>query len=92
MTDKDLEKLLLEAMQNADKAPANVKTVIEEIRAQMTTLQTQKETILEQEKRIRDLQDTNMKLFLGQTMNVKDEEEKEEVNPVKILLERKEIE
>lgn len=92
MTEKDLEKLLLEAMQNADKAPANVKTVIEEIRAQMTTLQTQKETILEQEKRIRDLQDTNMKLFLGQTMNVKDEEEKEEVNPVKILLERKENE
>ena len=86
MNAKELEALLLEAMQNADKAPANVKAVMDEIKVQLTTLETQGTKIAEQEKRIRDLQDTNMKLFLGQTMQVKDTEPEEPENPVSILL------
>lgn len=86
MKAQDFEALLLEAMQNADKAPANVKAVMDEIKVQLTTLETQGTKIAEQEKRIRDLQDTNMKLFLGQTMQVKDTEPEEPENPVAILL------
>lgn len=86
MKAQDIEALLLEAMQNADKAPANVKAVMDEIKVQLTTLETQGTKIAEQEKRIRDLQDTNMKLFLGQTMQVKDTEPEEPENPVAIFL------
>jgi hypothetical protein len=86
MKAQDFEALLLEAMQNADKAPANVKAVMDEIKVQLTTLETQGTKIAEQEKRIRDLQDTNMKLFLGQTMQVKDTEPEEPENPVAIFL------
>lgn len=86
MKAQDFEALLLEAMQNADKAPANVKAVMDEIKVQLTTLETQGTKIAEQEKRIRDLQDTNMKLFLGQTMQVKDTEPEEPENPVAVLL------
>lgn len=83
---KELEDLLLEAMQNGDKAPANIKAVIDEIKAANTLLETQKEKIITQETRIRDLQDTNMKLFLSQSTPEKQEEEIEEINPVEILL------
>lgn len=86
MKAQDFEALLLEAMQNADKAPANVKAVMDEIKVQLTTLETQGTKIAEQEKRIRDLQDTNMKLFLGQTMQVKDTEPEEPENPVAAFL------
>lgn len=86
MKAQDFEALLLEAMQNADKAPANVKAVMDEIKVQLTTLETQGTKIAEQEKRIRDLQDTNMKLFLGQTMQVKDTEPEEPENPVSVFL------
>ena len=86
MKAQDFEALLLEAMQNADKAPANVKAVMDEIKVQLTTLETQGTKIAEQEKRIRDLQDTNMKLFLGQTMQVKDTEPEEPENPVAVFL------
>ena len=86
MKAQDFEALLLEAMQNADKAPANVKAVMDEIKVQLTPLETQGTKIAEQEKRIRDLQDTNMKLFLGQTMQVKDTEPEEPENPVATFL------
>lgn len=86
MKAQDFEALLIEAMQNADKAPANVKAVMDEIKVQLTTLESQGTKIAEQEKRIRDLQDTNMKLFLGQTMSVNDSEPTEPENPVATLL------
>lgn len=75
---EEYEKMINDALQNADKAPVLMKDVLTNIKADVTTLGTQSETIIEQEKRIRDLQDTNMKLFLSQTGQKAEEKEPDE--------------
>lgn len=79
MTFKEYKTLIDEALTNADKAPANFKTIVENLQVDLTTMSTQVEKIMEQEARIRDLQDTNMKLFLEQTSTRPEEEIKEEL-------------
>lgn len=76
---EEYESLINEGLQNSDKAPAIFKEVLENLKADTTTLLSQSETIIEQDTRIRDLQDTNMKLFLSQTSTrIEDEDDKEE--------------
>lgn len=80
MTFKQYKELIDEALTNADKAPANFKIIVEELQSDLTTMNSQVEKIVEQESRIRDLQDTNMKLFLSQTNTRPEEEIKEELS------------
>ena len=74
----EYENLINEALKNPDKAPVIFKQVLEELKADTTTLGTQSEKIIEQDLRIRDLQDTNMKLFLSQTSKRVEEKDVEE--------------
>lgn len=63
----------------ADNAPAVLKTMLEGIKTDLTELETARAGITEKETRIKDLQDTNMKLFLsitGASEPAKEEEEK----------------
>lgn len=78
MTYSEYEKLISESLSNADKAPANMKAVLDALQTDTTTITTQTEKIKEQDARIRDLQDTNMKLFLSQTSTHAKEDEPEE--------------
>lgn len=75
---EEYENLINEGLKNPDKAPVLFKDVLEALKADITTLGTQSEKIIEQDTRIRDLQDTNMKLFLSQTASKKEEVEPEE--------------
>lgn len=75
---EEYENLINEALENPDKATASFKDVLTNLKTDITTLTTQAEKISEQEKRIRDLQDTNMKLFLSQTGQRKEEKEEPE--------------
>lgn len=78
MTYSEYEKLISESLSNVDKAPANMKAVLDALKTDCTTLTSQTEKIKEQDTRIRDLQDTNMKLFLSTTSAHADEDEPEE--------------
>lgn len=72
---EEYEALINDGLKNPDKAPAVFKEVLEALKADTTTLGTQSEKIIEQDARIRDLQDTNMKLFLSQTSSRAEEKE-----------------
>lgn len=72
----EYEALVNEALLNVDKAPLNMKKILENLKADTTLIESQAATIAEKDTKIKDLQDTNIKLFLGQTKKV--EEEKEE--------------
>lgn len=72
---EEYEALINDGLKNPDKAPAVFKQVLESLKADTTTLGTQSEKIIAQDARIRDLQDTNMKLFLSQTSQKMEEKE-----------------
>lgn len=80
----DYEALINEAISNADKAPVNLKTVLENIKADLTTLEAGTAKISEYESRIADLQDTNIKLFLGSTSKEEEHKEPEDEKPKSI--------
>jgi hypothetical protein len=63
----------------ADNAPTVLKAMLEGIKTDLTELETARAGIAEKDTRIKDLQDTNMKLFLsitGTSETAKEEEEK----------------
>lgn len=63
----DYEKLIQDAVKNPEEAPLKLKDVLEGLKKDFETVEAQTNLVKEQEKKIRDLQDTNMKLFIGQT-------------------------
>lgn len=65
----------------ADNAPAVLKTMLEGIKTDLTELETARAGIAEKDTRIKDLQDTNMKLFLSITGTSEEEKEEEEKTP-----------
>ena len=65
----------------ADNAPAVLKTMLESIKTDLTDLETARAGIAEKENRIKNLQDTNMKLFLSITGSSESEKEEEEKTP-----------
>lgn len=78
MTYAELEKKLTKLLEQPDSALANVKPLLDEIKADYDTMITLKESNVAQDKRIRDLQDTNMKLFLAQTKSVEEDKSDED--------------
>lgn len=78
MTYDELEKKITEVLQQPDSALVNIMPVLKEIKADYESLVSLTSKVEQQDNRIRDLQDTNMKLFLNQTGQVKDKEDEDE--------------
>lgn len=62
----------------AENAPDIVKQMLEGIKADTTAFESMAQTNAEMDKKIRDLQDTNIKLFLSQTGKADDDAPDEE--------------
>ena len=78
MTYEEYSKNINEVLSNPDTALANITPVLEEIKKDteaLTSAMSENESLKE---RIRDLQDTNMKLYLAQTGTPDEEPEEQE--------------
>lgn len=67
MTKQEYTDFIKEMVKNPDTATASAQTLIDNIGTDLDTLEAFRASDAEKDKRIRDLQDTNIKLFLGQT-------------------------
>lgn len=67
MTYKEYETALNGIVQNPDTAPTAVQSLLQEIKTDTEALATAINGISERDARIRDLQDTNIKLFMSQS-------------------------
>lgn len=72
MTYDELKTKLTKILEQPDSALANVGPLLEEVKSDYEQIITLKEANEKNTTRIRDLQDTNMKLFLAQTGKVED--------------------
>lgn len=79
----DYENLLKDAL-DPDKAPVALSSLGEYIKNIETSINTLKETNTEQDKRIRNLQDTNMALFLKVGTTIQNEEPPKELTPEEV--------
>ena len=81
MTYQELEKKITEVLQQPDSALVAIVPVLDEIKKDYETMVSLTDKVTKQDTRIRDLQDTNMKLFLSQTGQApkSDEEEEDEL-------------
>lgn len=77
MTYAELEQKIIKCLETPDSALVNIKPILEEIKADYVTMVALTEEKEKNETRIRDLQDTNMKLFLAQVGPEKKEEDDE---------------
>lgn len=78
MTYEQYEERINKALANADTAPTEFVNILSELKTDLTakdTLETEKSEL---ETRVRDLQDTNMKLYLSVTGNSDEEEDEDE--------------
>lgn len=67
MTYQEYETALNGIVQNPDTAPTAVQSLLQEIKKDTDALATAINGISERDARIRDLQDTNIKLFMSQS-------------------------
>lgn len=79
MTYEEYEKRINGALANADTAPTEFVNILSELKTDLTAKETLETEKTELETRVRDLQDTNMKLYLSVTGN--SDEDKEEDEP-----------
>lgn len=78
MTYEEYEQRINNALANADTAPTEFVSILSELKTDLTakdTLETEKSEL---ETRVRDLQDTNMKLYLSVTGNSDEDEDEDE--------------
>ena len=80
MTIDEYTEKLTECVTNPDSAPAIIKDIISELKTDFTSMDTIKTKVAEQETKIKNLQETNMKLFIGQTGKPEKEEVTEDYN------------
>lgn len=74
---EDYETKLNEVVKNPDTAAVAVQDILKDLKADSDTFASMEAGIAERDGRIRDLQDTNMKLFLRQTGGSEDQDEPE---------------
>ena len=75
---EEYEQRINSALANADTAPTEFVNILSELKTDLTakdSLETEKADL---ENRVRDLQDTNMKLYLSVTGGSEDDEEEDE--------------
>lgn len=80
MTKEEYKNLIDSMVAKPDEIAVTAKTLYDEIGKDVEQVESLKTANAEQEKRIRDLQDTNMKLFLSQTGAPPAEEDGKEVS------------
>ena len=78
MTYEEYEKRINEALANADTAPTEFVNILSELKTDLTAKDSLETEKAELETRVRDLQDTNMKLYLSVTGNSEEDEEEDE--------------
>ena len=78
MTYDEVKTRITALVGNPDTAQENAVTLLSDLEKDYTTLDSMTSKVSESEKRIRDLQDTNQKLFLSVTGQLAEEEEKED--------------
>lgn len=89
MTYQEYESALNGIVQNPDTAPTTVQSLLQEIKTDTDALAAAVEGIAERDARIRDLQDTNIKLFMSQSSAPENEPEPEEEMTFEELLKSK---
>lgn len=77
MTYEQYEERINNALANADTAPTEFVNILSELKTDLTAKDTLETEKTELETRVRDLQDTNMKLYLSVTGNSDEEEDDE---------------
>ena len=70
-------KLVNEVLKNPDSAALAVQDILKELKTDCETMASLEAGIAEKDSRIRDLQDTNMKLFLQNCSGTPDQDETE---------------
>lgn len=92
MTYKEYETALNGIVQNPDTAPTAVQSLLQEIKTDTDALATAINGISERDARIRDLQDTNIKLFMSQSSAPENDPEPEPEMTFEELLKSKIVE
>lgn len=75
---EEYEEKINTILGNPDTAPAEIGAVLESLKTDLTALDTLTAESAEKDKRIKDLQETNLKLYLNQGSTEEKEEEEEE--------------
>lgn len=75
---EEYEQRINNALANADTAPTEFVSILSELKTDLTAKDTLETEKTELETRVRDLQDTNMKLYLSVTGNSDEEEDDDE--------------
>lgn len=78
MTYDEYEKRINGALANADTAPSEFVNILSELKTDLTAKETLENEKVNLETRVRDLQDTNMKLYLSVTGSSNDDEADDE--------------
>lgn len=78
MTYEEYEKRINDALANVDTAPTEFVNILSELKTDLTAKDTLETEKTELETRVRDLQDTNMKLYLSVTGTSDEDEEEDE--------------
>lgn len=78
MTYEEYEKRINGALANADTAPTEFLNILSELKTDLTAKDAFEAEKTELETRVRDLQDTNMKLYLSVTGKSDEDEEEDE--------------
>ena len=78
MTYEQYEERINNALANADTAPTEFVSILSELKTDLTAKDTLETEKTELETRVRDLQDTNMKLYLSVTGNSDEEDDDDE--------------
>lgn len=78
MTYEEYEKRINGALANPDTAPTEFVNILSDLKTDLTAKDTLETEKTELETRVRDLQDTNMKLYLSVTGNSNEDEEEDE--------------
>ena len=78
MTYEQYEQRINSALANADTAPTEFVNILSDLRTDLTAKDTLETEKAELETRVRDLQDTNMKLYLSVTGTSTEDDEDDE--------------
>lgn len=78
MTYEEYEQRINSALANADTAPTEFVNILSELKTDLTAKDALETEKTELETRVRDLQDTNMKLYLSVTGSSDEDEEEDE--------------
>lgn len=78
----DYEKRVTALVSNPDQAPITAQEILSEIKTDTEKIASLEASIAEKDARIRDLQDTNMRLFLSQSTPVEDEPEEKSADEI----------